>query len=88
MIQLSLIETDPPALVQAAWEQFDPTHREALTRRLALVIAKVVGAPAVAEDKVGIGLRIVSTAVPGAVAAGLTAEMVTVLGLGRTAGAV
>jgi hypothetical protein len=51
MIQLSLIETDPPALVQAAWEQFDPTHREALTRRLALVIAKVVATPAVAEDK-------------------------------------
>jgi hypothetical protein len=51
MIQLSLIETDPPALVQAAWEQFDPTHREALTRRLALVIAKAVAAPAaVAED--------------------------------------
>ena len=51
MIQLSLIETDPPAPVQTAWEQFDPTYREALTRRLALVIAKAVAAPAVAEDK-------------------------------------
>jgi hypothetical protein len=51
MIQLSLIETDPPALVQTGWEQFDPSHREALTRRLALVIAKVLATPAVAEDK-------------------------------------
>jgi hypothetical protein len=51
MIQLSLIETDPPALVQTVWEQFDPSHREALTRRLALVIAKVLATPAVAEDK-------------------------------------
>ena len=51
MIQLKLILTDPPALVQAVREQFDPTHREALTRRLALVIAKMVATPAVAEDK-------------------------------------
>jgi hypothetical protein len=50
MIQLSLIETDPSALVQAVWEQFDPTHREALTKRLALVLAKAA-APAVAEDE-------------------------------------
>ena len=51
MIQLSLIETDPPTPIQTAWEQFDPTYREALRRRLALVIAKVVATPAVAEDK-------------------------------------
>ncbi len=51
MIQLSLIKTDPPALVQAVWEQFDPTHREALTKRLALVIAKVVAASAIAEGE-------------------------------------
>jgi hypothetical protein len=51
MIQLSLIETDPPALVQAVWEQFDPTHREALTKRLALVIAKMVSTAPIAEDK-------------------------------------
>jgi hypothetical protein len=51
MIQLSLIETDPPAIVQAMWEQFDPTHREALIKRLALVIAKVLITPAIAEDK-------------------------------------
>jgi hypothetical protein len=51
MIQLSLIETDPPAVVQAVWEQLDPTHREALTKRLALVIAKVAVTPTVAEDK-------------------------------------
>jgi hypothetical protein len=51
MIQLSLIETDPPALMQAVWMQFDPTHREALTKRLALVIAKAVATPAVAEDE-------------------------------------
>ena len=51
MIQLILIETDPPATIQAVWEQFDPTHREALTKRLALVIAKVVATHAIAEDK-------------------------------------
>ncbi len=50
MIQLKLILTDPPALVQAVWEQFDPTHREALTKRLALVIAKVAATSANAEE--------------------------------------
>jgi len=50
MIQLSLIKTDPRAVVQTVWEQFDPTHREALTKRLALVLAKAA-APVVAEDK-------------------------------------
>ena len=51
MIQLSLIETDPPALVQAVWAQFDPTHREALTKRLALVIVKVAATSAIAEGE-------------------------------------
>jgi hypothetical protein len=43
---------------------------------------------AVAELTVGIGLRMVSTSVPGVVAAALTAAMVTVLGDGRAEGAV
>lgn len=49
MIQLKLILTDPPALVQVVWEQFDPTYREALTKRLALVIGKVATTSAIAE---------------------------------------
>ena len=49
MVQLKLSLTNSPALVQAVWEQFDLTHREALTRRLALVIAKAAATPAIAE---------------------------------------
>jgi hypothetical protein len=49
MMQLKLSLTNPPALVQAVWEQLDPTHREALIQRLALVIAKVAATSAVAE---------------------------------------
>jgi hypothetical protein len=48
MIQLILALENPPVLVQAMWEQIDPAHREALTRRLALVIAKAAAAPAIA----------------------------------------
>ena len=46
MIQLILAMTDLPAPILAAWEQFDPAHREALTQRLALVMAKAVAIPA------------------------------------------
>jgi len=49
MIQLTLIPTDPPAPAQAVWDQFDPTYREALIKRLALIIANVVSTPAIAE---------------------------------------
>ncbi len=49
MIQLKLAVMNPPTLVQAVWEQFDPAHREALTRRLAVVIAKATATPAIAE---------------------------------------
>ena len=51
MIQLKLALTDPPAPAQAMWEQFDPAHREALTRRLALVIAKAAATPAIVEGE-------------------------------------
>ena len=46
MIQLKLAMTDLPAPIQIAWEEFDPAHREALTQRLAFVIAKAVATPA------------------------------------------
>jgi len=46
MIQLKLAMTDLPAPILVAWEQFDPAHREALTERLALVMAKAVTIPA------------------------------------------
>lgn len=51
MIQLKLSLANPPALVQAVWEQFDLTHREALTQRLARVIAKAVATLAIAEGE-------------------------------------
>jgi hypothetical protein len=51
MIQLTLSLTNLPALVQTVWEQFDPIHREALTERLALVIAKAVATPVIAEGE-------------------------------------
>jgi len=46
MIQLKLAMTDLPAPILAVWEQFDPAHREALTQRLAFIIAKAVATPA------------------------------------------
>ena len=49
MIQLNLAMTDLPALILVAWEQFDPAHREALTERLALVMARAVATPALTE---------------------------------------
>jgi hypothetical protein len=51
MIQLKLNLTNLPALVQTVWEQFDPIHCEALTQRLALVIAKAVATPVITEEK-------------------------------------
>jgi hypothetical protein len=51
MIQLNLSLTNLPVVVQTVWEQFDPVHREALTQRLALVIAKAVAAPVITEEK-------------------------------------
>ena len=51
MIQLILALADPTVLVQAMWEQFDPAHRETLTRRLALVIAKAAATPAIIEGE-------------------------------------
>jgi hypothetical protein len=50
MIQLILAVTELPAPILTAWEQFDAAHREALTQRLALVIAKAVATPAITEE--------------------------------------
>lgn len=48
MIQLKLALTDLPTFAQTIWEQLAPAHREALTRRLAGVVAKAA-TPAVDE---------------------------------------
>ena len=49
-MQLELVLADPPAVVQALWDQFDPVQREALIQRLAQVITKTAVAPVVDEE--------------------------------------
>ena len=48
-MQLELALADLPAATHALWDRLDPALKEALLRRLALVIAKAI-APASVEE--------------------------------------
>lgn len=49
-MQLELVLQAPPEAAQALWEQFDPAQQEALTQRLALLIAKAAVAVPHAQE--------------------------------------